>query len=193
MKTWKRGRKPSTSEQILEAKERQKQRVKITNIVARDENLDRRCCICGKENAEILHNTENPYLIAFLCSECRKNKDNVEKAELHRFDLEEYKKEQVANRDSNYYLNTRKLSSEEVKDIVNGYIASSSTLTMGEYASKLNISRYQFNQIVKRYKEYFPEDKIIEDKIINRSKSIQRKRLSIATNDRNMSKEMNGR
>ena len=190
MKTWRRGRKPATPEQLQEAKERQRQRVKITNIVSRDETIQRKCCICGKDNAEILHNTENPYFITFLCSECRKNKDNIEKAELHRFDLEEYKQEQLENREDNKYLNTRKLSKEEVKQIITGYIAPSNTLTIGEYAEGLGLSRYQFNSVIERYKEYFPEDKNIEDVIINRSKAIQRNRLSMATNDRNMAKEI---
>lgn len=162
MKTWQRGRKPASPEQLLESKERQKQRVKIANMIARETNLEKKCCICGKKEAEILHNAENPYFITFLCRQCRKNKDNIEEAKLHRFDLEEYRKEQVANRDSSYYLNTKKLSSEEVKDIIYGYIAPSNTLTIGAYARKLGISRYQFNQIIKRYDEYFPNSKIEE-------------------------------
>ena len=32
----------------------------IANMVARDKTIDRRCCVCGKRNAEILHNQNNP-------------------------------------------------------------------------------------------------------------------------------------
>ena len=38
----------------LTAEEIQTLRVKIANMVARDKTINRKCCICGKENAEIL-------------------------------------------------------------------------------------------------------------------------------------------
>ena len=189
MKTWKRGRKPATAEQLKEAREWQRIRVKITNIVSRDETIERKCCICGKEDASILHNKENPYYIAFLCSECRKNRDNVEKAEQYRFNLEEYKQEQLENREDNRYLDTRKFTEEEVKELIDGYIAPSNTLTMGEYAEQNNISRYQFNELVKLYGKYFNR-KGIKKVVTNRSKTIQKIKLSDAANERNMSKEI---
>lgn len=188
MKTWKRGRKPATPEQLKEAKEWQRVRVKITNIVSRDETIERKCCICGKEEAPILHNKENPYYITFLCSECRKNKDNVEKAEQYRFNLEDYKQEQLENRDDNRYLDTRKFTEEEVKEIIDGYIAPSNTLTMGEYAEEHNISRYQFNELVKLYSKYFNR-RGIGKVVTNRSKTIQKIKLSDAANDRNMAQQ----
>ena len=40
----------------LTPEEIQTLRVKIANMVARDKTINRKCCICGKENAEILHN-----------------------------------------------------------------------------------------------------------------------------------------
>lgn len=188
MKTWRRGRKPATPEQIKEAKEWQKIRVKITNIVARDETIEKKCCICGKEDAQILHNKKDPYNIAFICSECRKDKKNLEEAEKHRFSLEEYKQEQLDNRDDNRYLDTRKFSQEEVKEIIDGYIAPSNTLTMGEYAEEHNISRYQFNQLVDLYSEYFHK-RSIGKVVTNRSKTIQKLKLSAAANDRNLVKQ----
>ena len=162
MRDWKCGRKPATPEQLKQSKERQKQRVKITNIIARETNLERKCCICGKDNAEILHNTENPYFITFLCRQCRKNKDNIKEAKLHRFDLEAYRRDKLDNRDNNIYMNTHKFAKKEIKDIIDGFIEPSNTLTMGEYANGLGLSRYQFNCIIKRYDEYFPDSKIEE-------------------------------
>ena len=58
----------------LTPEEMQKLRVRIANMVARDKTIDRRCCVCGKRNAEILHNQKNPYLITFLCRTCRTDK-----------------------------------------------------------------------------------------------------------------------
>jgi paraquat-inducible protein B len=186
MKTWARGRKKATPEQKQRAKEWQRIRVKITNAVSRDKELNRKCCICGKEDSPILHNRENPTYITFLCTECRKDKEKVKQAEQYRFDLKEHKEQQVENRDTNRYLDTRKFSKEEVKSIVEGYTASANIQTYGEYCEKNNLSRHQFNALLERYKEYFPRNKGMIDKVHNRSKAIQRNKLSGAANDRNL-------
>lgn len=190
MKTWRRGRKPATPEQLAKSKERQKQRVKITNMVSRDKSIDKRCCICGKVNSPIFHNRENPYFITFLCKSCRKHKYNIKLAKLFRFDLKKYKQKQIANRTSNKNLSTKKLTEKEVKDIIDGYIAPSNTLSIKEYAEKLSISRYQFNSIIQRYNEYFPDNNNIRKAVKSRSNAIQRRRLSIATNYRNLLKKL---
>lgn len=189
MKTWKRGRKPATEEQKQQAKERQKQRVRITNTVARDNTIDKKCCICGKENSPILHNNDNPNMITFLCAECRKDKSNLEKAEQYRFNLEEHKQKQLENREDNSYLDTRKFTEQEVKDLVENFTNVKNTLTFGEYCEANNISRYQFNKITELYGEYFPDRKTMVRIVKEKSKAIQRYRLSIQTNDRKLREE----
>lgn len=168
MKTWKRGRKKATPEQLQAAKERQKIRVKISNLVARDDTIDKKCVICDKSNSFILHNKEKPYYITFICKECRKNKDNVLIAEKYRFNLKEYRKQQIKSRNTNRYLNTRKFPKEEVKEIIEGYTTTATMITLGDYVSLKNISRYQFIQLKKRYLEYFPNSKYIIDLIRNK-------------------------
>lgn len=189
MKTWKRGRKPATEEQKQLAKERQKQRVRITNTVARDDTLDKKCCICGKENSPILHNNEEPNMITFLCAECRKDKDKLKRAEQHRFNLDEHKQKQIESRENNSYLDTRKFTEQEVKDLVENFTKITNTLTFGEYCEENDISRYQFNKITELYGEYFPDRKSMVRLVKEKSKSIQRYRLSNQTNDRKLGEE----
>lgn len=191
MKTWKRGRKKATPEQQQIAKEWQKERVRITNLVTRDDTIDRKCCICGKEDSAILHNKENPYLITFLCRECRKNKENIQKAEKYRFNLKEYRDNQLRERDTKYYIDTKKFTPEEVKEIVEGYDKHSNLLTFGEYAEQNGLSRHQFNQLQERYVEYFPNKAYVITAIHNRSKAIQKNKLSMAAIDRNLQLQKN--
>lgn len=186
MKTWNRGRKKATPEQKQRAREWQRERVRITNLVARDETISKKCCICGKDNSTILHNKENPYLITFLCKECRKDKDNIVKAEQYRFDLQEYRDNQLREREDKYYIDTKKFSEEEVKEIVEGYDKHSNLLTFGEYAEQNGLSRHQFNQLQERYLEFFPDKEYVITAIHNRSKAIQKNKLSNAAIDRNL-------
>ena len=173
MKTWNRGRKPATPEQKVKAKEWQKSRVKITNMVARDDTIEKKCCICGKEDAQILHNKINPYNIAFICSECRKNNENKKKAENYRIDLEKYKENKLENRKGNRYLDTRKFTKKEVKEIVDGYIKEDNKLTIGKYVEEHKLSRYQFKKLIILYSKYFNNEDI--DKIaLNKTKAINR-------------------
>lgn len=190
-KTWRRGRKPATEEQKQQAKERQKQRVRITNTVARDSTLDKNCCLCGKKDSPILHNNDNPNMITFLCDECRKDKNKLEKAEQFRFDLEEYKMQKIKNRDNNLYLKTRNFTKQEVKELVEGFTKITNILTFGEYCEKHNISRFQFNKITKLYGEYFPDRKTMVRIVKEKSKAIQRYRLSEQAYDRALNKGNN--
>lgn len=193
MKTWKRGRHPATPEQKAIADAKQKLRVKITNRVARNKYIKKECCMCGSKNENeitILHNEENPYYIAFICNTCRQDVHKILEAEKKRFNLQELIDEQVANREDNHYFKTADFTVEEVNAIVDGYVAYGNTMTMGEYSKAHNISRYQFNMLVEKYKEYNPDKaNIIDNMVKTRSKAIQRSRLSIAANQRNMLKQ----
>lgn len=168
MKTWKRGRKKYlTDTQREEAKQRQKNRAKISNIVARKPEIENKCCICGKPG-KILHNKENPYYITFLCSECRLVEGNIAKAEKYRFDIREQLDKSK--------LSTSNFTKQEVANIVKGY-TNTQSLTIGEYCEKLNITRHQFNKLLELYAKYFPEDKTTLSAIVQKRKAIQRKRL----------------
>lgn len=186
MKTWNRGRKKATPEQKQQAREWQRERVKITNLVSRDNTIDRKCCICGKEDSAILHNRDNPYYIVFLCRECRKNKENIKEAEKYRFDLQEYRDTKLKEREDNKYVDTKKFSQEEVKEIIEGYDKHGNILTFGEYAEQNGLSRHQFNQLQERYLEFFPDKEYVIIAIHNRSKAIQKNKLSSAAIDRNL-------
>lgn len=190
-KTWRRGRKPATEAQKQMAKERQRQRARITNTVARDETINKNCCICGKENSPILHNNDNPNMITFLCAECRKDTDRLKRAERYRFNLDIYKQRQIESRENNSYLDTRKFTAQEVKDLVENFTKITNTLTFGEYCEENDISRYQFNKITELYGEYFPDRKGMVRLVKEKSKSIQRYRLSIQANNRLLSQKNN--
>lgn len=163
----------------LTSKEMQKLRVKIANMVARDKTIDRRCCICGKENAEILHNQKNPYLIAFLCRTCRTDKNNIKKAKSCRFNLREHKSKITELTEDKTFLHTNQYTPETVKGITKRYLLKSYDKNFGEYCKEIGLSRYQFNSILELYKKYFPEDKETINKVHEKSKVIQRERLSI--------------
>lgn len=145
MKTWKRGRHKATQEQKELAQKYQKDRVKITNIVARRPNIERKCCICGKEGT-ILHNKENPYYITFICKDCRKDENKRLEAENHRFNLLDIVNEKK--------LGIRNYSDEEIKKILDEY---PKDMNMGDFCNKYNISRYLLNEMVTKYCELYPE------------------------------------
>ena len=145
MKTWTRGRHKATQEQKELAQKYQKDRVKITNIVARRPNIERKCCICGKEGT-ILHNKENPYYITFICKDCRKDENKRLEAENHRFNLLDIVNEKK--------LGIRNYSDEEIKKILDEY---PKDMNMGNFCNKYNISRYLLNEMVTKYCELYPK------------------------------------
>ena len=60
MKTWDRGKKRLTEKEKEASIKWQHERVKIANLIARKPEIQKICCICGKEG-KILHNRKNPY------------------------------------------------------------------------------------------------------------------------------------
>ena len=172
----------------LTEEEIQTLRVKIANMVARDKTIDRRCCICGKENAEILHNQENPYFITFLCRTCRTNEDNVKKAEKTRFNLREHKSKLKELSNNKTYLHTNQYTPETVKNIVDRYLFKTQDKNFGEYCKEIGLSRYQFNSVLDLYSSYFPEDKGNIYLVYEKSKAVQRERISIRAKYRELQK-----
>lgn len=169
MSDWKRGRKKATPEQKKANEEWHKERVKIINLIRRKPEIKKICCICGKPG-KILHNRQDPYYITFICDECKKDKNNLIIAEENRFD--------VRTKLDKDHLSTHNFTDEEVVRIVVGFM--NGILSKGEYCNKIGISRYQFDQIVKRYKQLFPRQNIqaMIKKQSNKIKSNKFKKLS---------------
>lgn len=144
-----------------------KERVRIANMVKRKPEIKKVCCICGKKDAEILHNKENPYLISFICRKCRLDDENMKVAEKHRFDLRE-----VVDKSK---LSTKNFTVKDMTIIVNDFL--DDIISIGEYCKNIGISRYQFNKLVSRYADYFGDD-IMEKRIMSHANTMNRKHLS---------------
>lgn len=142
-----------------------KERVRISNLIARKPEIKKICCICGKPG-KILHNRKDPYCIAFICDNCKKNPDNLKEAENHRFDIREHLKEST--------LCIHNYNDDQIKDIVEGY--KNSTISIGDYCKQINISRYQFNEALKRYNKLYP-NKHMSNIIKGRAIMVQRNKL----------------
>lgn len=132
-------------------KDIQKVRVKIANLVARNKEIDRSCCICGKPG-NIYHNKKDPYYISFICTNCRKDINNRIIAEEQRVDIRT-KLDKTNTNISNF-------TDEEIKRIVIGFM--NDNISKGQYCKKSGLSRYQFNKIVEKYNVMFPKHNIIQ-------------------------------
>lgn len=122
-----------------------KERVRIANMVKRKPEIQKKCCICGRLNADILHNDKNPYMITFLCDRCRKNKEKIQEAEKYRFDLRE-----VADKSK---LSSKNFTIKDLTQIVDDFITAN--VSIGNYCDSVKISRYQLNNLVARYVEHY--------------------------------------
>ena len=177
-RTWARGKKPLTPEQKIKALNWNKTRVKIANMVARKKELDKSCCICGNPG-NILHNKKNPYNIAFICDECRKDPEKLKEAENLRFDIRS--KLNLQN------LNITNYTKDGIKTIVEDYIKKpeNKTKSIGEYCKQIGLSRYQFNIIIEKYEELYPSSNM-KEQVRNRFRKVQRERLHEASSMRNL-------
>lgn len=141
-----------TEKEKEEYKRWNKTRIKIGNLVRRRKDIDRSCCICGKPNADILHNTKDPYYIGFICKDCRKDKNNMVIAEEHRID--------ITTKLAKAHTQISKFSNEAIVRMVVGYMNKTTNITA--YCEEIGISRYQFKQIVDIYDKKFPNQHIKE-------------------------------
>lgn len=176
MKTWDRGRKKATPEQKEASMKWQNERVRIANLIARKPEIQKVCCICGKEG-KILHNKKDPYYITFICDECKKEPNNLIIAEESRFDL------RTKLDKANLCIHT--LSNEQITRIVLGYMNENNITSIGEYCKEIKISRHQFNQIIKRYCELFPNQRINE-RIKSKTKKVKSEQFKKLYEDRTL-------
>lgn len=166
------GRRRLNEQQRKQAEDWQRTRVKIINLVARKKEIEKICCICGKEG-KILHNKKNPYFITFICDECKKDPQNIEKAEELRFDLRD-----KLNKDN---LCIHNFSDYQIKEIIKDYLKD--YCSIGKYCEKLNISRYQFNILLQKYNALYPKENI-KQRVKARSKKVQSERLKKSNKER---------
>lgn len=140
-------------------------RVKISHFVRRN-GIEKTCVICGGQGA-IMHNRENPYKIAFICDECRKDPDKEKKAEQLRFD--------IRNKVPKKGTHILKTSTDEyITKVVRNYI--NDTIPIREYCRKIGISNSQFHTILNRFKELYP-DQPIDDYIKSHRDTVHRNRI----------------
>jgi len=165
-----------SSEDRTISEENKANRTKIANMIKRKPEIKKQCCICGKENAEILHNKypKDPYVITFICKECRADKEKLVQAEKLRFDIRE-----IMNKST---LSTKNFVKEDVKKLVEEYLMQIQSI--GAYCDSIGISRHQFNKLIERYKEMY-NDPSIRKKIINHANKVNRETLSKLAFERN--------
>lgn len=170
MEKIKKTRKPRISEEERkESNDMKKIRIRIANMVARKPEIEKKCCICGKEKAPILHNKINPYMITFICRECRENENNIKVAESKRIDIRAYMDKSK--------LSSKSFLESDVKRIVETYLSPRTILSIGAYCKEIGISRHQFNQLVERYSVIY-NDSDIKKKIIQHSNAVNNNKLS---------------
>lgn len=166
-KTWDRGKKRLTEKEKQAALEKQKTRVRIANLVARNKELDRSCCVCGKPGI-IMHNTEDPYYISFICKECSKSASNKTIAIESRRDIRKELKQK--NKATKYFTD------EQVKRLMISYM--NDFISIGEFCKRNNITRYQFNRIVERYSKLYTKQPI-KELVAGHSNAVQSNKISV--------------
>lgn len=166
-KTWSRGRKRQTPQQRKQSEQYQKTRVRIANLVRRRTNLKTNCVVCGKPG-HIMHNKENPYFISFICDECSKDSSKIKEAESKRFNL-----------CNNIIERTRyatDYSEQEVIHIIENYLSVNNILPIEDYCKSIDVSRYIFNLLIKRY-EKIEHKRNIHTLIKNKTNSLRAHKL----------------
>lgn len=141
--------RPRKGEIIVRDENWENTRAKISHYVRRN-GIDKSCAICGKPGI-IMHNKENPYMIAFICEDCKKDPEKEAIAEKARFDV----RNKVPKRGT-HILKTS--TDEYVTEVIENYLQD--VLPIREYCKEVGISNRQFHTILTRYKEIYPEQPI---------------------------------
>lgn len=140
-------------------------RTKIAHFVQRN-GIEKICVVCGKTGA-IMHNRENPYMIAFICDDCKKDPKKVEQAEKLRFDI----RDKVPKKGAHIL---RTSTNEYITRVVENYLKD--VLPIREYCRKIGISNRQFHSVVERYKEIY-SDQPIDSFIKSHRNTVHRHRI----------------
>lgn len=158
-------KKQWSAEELNKRNQIQKNRVRIANMVKRNRPDLIKCYICGSTDAKILHNDDldNPYMINFICNDCRKNKENIKKVSLNRFDI----RSRIGYK--NYDVKS-KLNESNIKNLVENYLTSNKLI--GDYCKDIGTTRYLFNTIIDRYMVIYPNSNI-KNKIKDHSYKIK--------------------
>ena len=167
-------KKEMTWEERVKSKQLRVTRTRIANMVARKPEIKKVCCICGSTDAQILHNKVNPYIITFICKDCRNDEEKLNLAEKKRFD--------IRSQMNKSKLSVKNFTDADIKQIVDEYLNSLSSI--GAYCEEKGISRHQFNGIVKRYAALF-NIPTIKKTIDAHTNKINRVKLSECANERN--------
>lgn len=167
-------KKRLTPHQKMKSEQLKKDRIKIANMIARKPEIQKHCCICGNTDAQILHNKNNPYMITFICKDCRNDAEKLESAKSYRFDIRS-----VMDKST---LSAKSFIDTDVKAIVDGFL--NDLLSIGAYCTKIGISRHQFNEIVKRYATLF-DMPTIKKTVDAHTNKINRENLSELALERN--------
>lgn len=157
--------RPRKGETVIVDDNWENTRVKISHFVRRN-GIEKNCVICGQQGA-IMHNRENPYMIAFICDECRKDAKKEQKAESLRFDI----RNKVPKRGT-HILKTS--TDEYITRVVDNYL--NDILPIREYCRKIQISNHAFHTILERYKEIYPTQPI-DDLIKSHRNRVHRHRI----------------
>lgn len=173
-------RKPRLSAKERTISERKKRdRIRIAQMVKRKNEIEKSCCICGNKNAQILHNYNNPFVISFICKNCRDDKNKLSQAEKLRFDIRE-------KLDKSKMIG-KTFSEKDVKNIVENYLFD--VLSIQDYCYKIGISRHKFNLLIERYIKLY-DNPLIRKMVINHSNKINAKKLSVLALGRNRHKKI---
>lgn len=138
----------------MTTEEKQKARMRVANIIKRS-NIKRKCMLCGKEEGRItvVHNTEDPYKIWFLCDSCRVGKT---------YNIDKVKKLEPLNVLDNLapgkYVSSKFLPDEFIETLLTEFFKSKITWT--KYLKENKISHIKASAILDRYKTNHPKEDI---------------------------------
>ena len=153
---------------ITKFKDLQHQRVYIGNFVKRHYTGSKACVNCRKEPTTIVHNVENPYLVSFICDDCRLGLDTEQLASLKKVNLLDY-----VEKNKKYTSTKNIVMTDELKNTIEGIL--NSDVSLMEYLKKHDLPYHRYKASVKLYeKEIGP----IKKKIQTHLESMRRAKIS---------------
>nr|DAK38401.1 MAG TPA: RNA polymerase I-like protein [Caudoviricetes sp.] len=138
----------------MTTEEKQKARMRVANIIKRS-NIKRKCMLCGNEEGKVtvVHNTEDPYKIWFLCDSCRVGKT---------YNIDKVKKLKPLNVLDNLapgkYVSSKFLPDEFIETLLTEFFKSKITWT--KYLKENKISHIKASALLERYATKHPKEDI---------------------------------